>query len=329
MGLGILTKIRRHAAVAGGNFGRLFKDIEIPPLPEAASRLIEEVNKPDPDLQRLVRDISASPETAACVIRTVNSSLFSLRNEARSVQHAVTLLGLKHIRPIVLSYAVMTSVPQPPQSVFRHRAFWSDSVIRAIFARLLASRRHKADQEEAFTAMLLADLALPVLLVAWGEYYHPIVQRWSESKQRLSRIEQENFNWNHAQAAAWILSSWGLPEELVCCVGLHTATPEEIRAGALEGTIALPLAVASMAPSCLKLDRERARAFIRAAVEEMFMDLAGVETMLAVTRRSFSEIQSAFNLSSDDMDPLMDLLTETIAETRGEEEGNSQRRGAA
>ncbi len=48
--MGIFAKIRRHAAVAGGDFASMFKDVEIPLLPAAVTRLIAEINQPEHDI---------------------------------------------------------------------------------------------------------------------------------------------------------------------------------------------------------------------------------------------------------------------------------------
>ena len=103
MAIEILKKIRRHAAVARGDFVTLFKDVEIPPLPAAVNRLIAEINRSEPDIDRLVKLISSDPEIAARVIKTVNSSLYSPRVPVANVKRAVTLMGLAQIRSIVLA----------------------------------------------------------------------------------------------------------------------------------------------------------------------------------------------------------------------------------
>jgi HD-like signal output (HDOD) protein len=111
--MGLFDKIRRHAAVARGDFDTMFKGVDIPPLPAAVSQLLREINKPDPDINQLVKLISASPEIAAKTIQTVNSSLFSLRLPVADVKRAVTLLELKDIRSIALAYATMETLPKP------------------------------------------------------------------------------------------------------------------------------------------------------------------------------------------------------------------------
>ena len=143
--MGIFNKIRRHAAVASGDFGAMFKDVEIPPLPAAVNRLIAEINRPEPDIDQLAKLISSSTGIAAKVIKTVKSALFSLRMPVADVKRAVTLLGLRQIRSIALAYATMDAIPQPKGDLFDHQAFWTDSLLRAIMSRSFSRKMFKFD----------------------------------------------------------------------------------------------------------------------------------------------------------------------------------------
>ncbi len=200
--LNFIDKIRRHAAVAKGNFSSMFGKIEIPPLPAAVSRLVTEIGKEEPDIRLLGQMVAATPEVSMKILQMVNSALFFLPNPVNSVTHAVTLLGLKRIRPLILSFATAHSLPTPPGELFDHQAFWSDSLLKALIARALADIHCPDEREDAFTAMLLADIALPVLLTSWSEYYQPVVSRWHGAGERLSSLERESFQWDHAQAGA-------------------------------------------------------------------------------------------------------------------------------
>ena len=148
-------------------FAAAVKNVDLPPLPSVAARLIAEINAPDPDMDRVARAIATSPETTAKVIQTVNSSIFSLRNPVLSMRHAIALLGLRHIRPIALSFAMMDALPRPTGGLFDQQGFWTDALIRAMFARGFTARTNHGEEENAFTAALLFDLAIPVLLIVW------------------------------------------------------------------------------------------------------------------------------------------------------------------
>jgi HD-like signal output (HDOD) protein len=292
--MGILAKIRRHAAVASGNFAVMFKEVEVPPLPAAASRLVTEINRSDPDLDQIVTLISSSTGIAAKVIKTVNSSLFGLRESVASVRHAVTLLGFRNIQSIALGYATMTALPAPRGDLFDHKAFWTDSLIRAMMARTFCKRRFPHQHEEAFTASLLADIALPVLLSVWKEYYEPVVQEWQQSPQRLSEIERDQFGWDHAQAGAWIAQSWELPEDVVCYIGAHNLSWAGLQEHELHDTIVAPMAVAAHSASVLKSDLERSKKVFQTAKEWLSMSDSEFGASLDEVQESFANILDLF-----------------------------------
>ena len=255
--MGFLKKIRRHAAIATGDFAAMFKDVEIPPLPEAVTRLIQEINNPEPDIDRLAELISSTAGVAAKVIQTVNSALFSLKIPVTNVKHAVSLLGIQQIRSITLACAAMEALPQPQSDFFDPEAFWTDSLLQAMLSRSFAKKRFPNQSEDVFTASLLTDVALPVLLCVWSEYYEPVIKEWRQSPRRLSEIEREHFGWDHAQASAWISQAWGFPEELVCYLAAHNLSREKINELELTDTVVSAIAVAAISPSVLKPDQGR------------------------------------------------------------------------
>jgi HD-like signal output (HDOD) protein len=318
--MGILAKIRRHAAVAGADFTSMFKQVEVPPLPAAATRLIAEINQPEPDIGQLVKLISSTAGIAAKVIKTVNSSLFALRKPVTNVKQAVTLLGVRHIRSIALAYATMEALPAPKGDLFDHEAFWTDSLLRAMLARSFSKERFTEQLEDAFTASLLADVALPVLLRAWQEYYEPVIQEWMQSPRRLSEIEREHFGWDHAQAGAWIVQSWEFPEETVCYIGAHNLSWEKIREHELEDTIVVPMAVATISSSVLKPDLESSRHVFSTAVEWLSITSSEFVDCIAEVKQSLGEILELFGLPDRNAGRILsDLETAATSENEREE----------
>ena len=320
--MGLLKKLRRHAAVARGDFGMLFKDVKIPPLPAAVNRLIAEINRSEPDIDRLVQLISSDPEITAKVIKTVNSSLYSPRVPVADVKRAVTLLGLAQIRSIVLAFATMDALPKPKGNLFNHNAFWIDSLLRAILARVLSRKLFSGQMDEVFTASLLSELAVPLLLCVWNEYYEPIVKEWETSSKRLSELEREHFGWDHAQAGAWILQSWEFPEEMICYIGAHNISMEKIKQMDLQDTIVMPLAIAALAPSVLKPDPAPAAEVFQETVNRLDMDAAQFADTIKEAKDTLTELLTLFELPDqkavkilDDLLHLADAGVEKLKET--------------
>jgi HD-like signal output (HDOD) protein len=313
--LKLIEKARRHASIAGGNFSRLFAGAEIPPLPATVARLVKEVGRDEPNLHRVSDLITATPEIASKVLQTVNSAYFALPKPVSSIMRAVTMLGLRQIRPLILSFSLKKSLSLANHELFDQQGFWSDALLKALIARGLADCCCRDEREEAFTAMLLADIALPVLLTAWGEYYEAVVRQWQVDQTRLSYVEQESFRWDHAQAGAWILQTWEFPPELVCLVGLHNTNLEKLRQLGLQNSAALPVVIAALTPSNRQPSAERARRMIDAALGQLPLESLALAEILGQAQVDFREMCGLFDLTPESGLFVFEVLDQVLAGT--------------
>ncbi len=309
----LFKNIRSHAAVAQGDFGYLFRKTDIPPLPAAVSRLVVEINSSEPDMDRLTMLISSTPGLAAKVVKTVNSCFYGLRVPVDSVKRAVTLLGIDQVRTLALAFATMDALPMPVYGEFSLSIFWTDALLRGALARILASKSHGDHLEQVFTVGLLADLALPVLLNGWPKYYTPVFAEYLNGNRSLAEIERQHFGWDHAQAGAWILQSWGLPDEVVCCLAFHAQSRSELRKIGLDDTLVAPMAVASLLPSVSR---------VRLPLLEVFRDEAtnwlgfSADELLRVaeqTREFMEQVHDLLSLPVTPITTLLDGLEQCVA----------------
>ena len=244
--MGLLEKIRRNAALATGDFERIFGDFTLPPCPEVVLKLTEAVNDPDVFIDHVVQILETDPALTSLILKTVNSALYGLPGNVSSVSKAASILGLKEIENIALGYAMRKAVKDPGLHDFNFSTFWTDSLYRALFAKHAALALN-VEAEEAFAAGLLQDMAIPLLLTQWFDVYQPVYDEWIASGRPIHEVEKDLLSWNHCQAAAWIAGNWGLPDLMVCCVGLHSALPGEIRDLELENTAVTAVALSSLA----------------------------------------------------------------------------------
>jgi len=247
------NKIGRHAAVACGNFERIFENTEsLSPLPTQTMQLLREVNSESPDFDRIDTMLTSTPEIAAYILRMVNSAASGVPHEIKNVRHAMAMLGLRRIKQLITSASVVTSLPQPSSTLFDRQKFWTDSLVTALLARSLTRHTFAEYEEEVFISTLLSEMAIPVLLVDWEEYYAPVLREWQEDTRRLWNIEQAYFGWDHSQAAVWLAQQWGFPEEMVSLIGTHTLSVDLLTGHDLDRTPAASIALAAGFPSMLK-----------------------------------------------------------------------------
>lgn len=310
--MSLFRKIRRHAAVARGDFGAMFGDVEIPPLPAAVSRLVAEVNSAEPDIGRLAKLISSSPGLAAKVIKTVNSAFYGLRVPVDNVKRAVTLMGLEQVRSLSLAFATLDALPIPATEYFSHDIFWTDSLFRATMARSMARKGFGDQLEQVFTISLLSDLAIPVLLDSWSDYYLPVFAERLSSGRRLADIEREHFNWDHAQAGAWILQGWGFPDELVCCLACHTLNRDELVEEGLDDSPVMPVAAASLLPSVSKAGQDNLDPFFLAVRTWLGFEKQELADVLEEVRAAMSDVFNLFDLPDQAAVDCLDLMTDVV-----------------
>ena len=281
------SKYGDPGTISREQFTGIFNRIKVPALPQAISRLVSEIHKPEPDINKLVMLIEAEPQIGLRVLRTINSSQFALRVPVKSIQHGIALLGLNRVRSIILSFTVLNSLPVPKTVLFKYERFWTDTLLRALLARSLTKHTSEFDPEIAFTGMLLADVAVPILLRCWEDDYKPLLVRWQGHPKELSYLERKLFGWDHARAGAWILAGWEFPGELVDLVRIHNLEPPQIQRRGLGDTLASHVATAALLPSCIKPNEARFRKLVRIAKTEL-----GLET--DVWPLVTEEVQDAF-----------------------------------
>ncbi len=204
----------------------LLAGMQLPALPQSAIRLLEISQDPDHGPAEFAVPIEADPGLAGQVLRFVNSSYFGFSQEISSVKLAITLVGVRTIRNFSLWSAVFSLMPNPRCGPFDLKSLWQDSLRRALFARFLARRRKMAEAEDLFTAGLLQDMAIPLLSKELPEQYERLFEARQQQHARLSDLEQEQFGWNHAEAAAMMARSWSLPDHFATLLLGHTKLDE-------------------------------------------------------------------------------------------------------
>ena len=115
---------------------RLERCSTLPTLPAIAIRVLQLCQSDDLDLSQIAATIGKDPALSAKVLRLVNSPVFGLRNEVRTVPHALALLGLNAVRTLALSFSLVRDLRKAQQVGLQ--AYWKRSIIAGVAARELA-----------------------------------------------------------------------------------------------------------------------------------------------------------------------------------------------
>ncbi|MCR4414928.1 MAG: HDOD domain-containing protein [Thermoguttaceae bacterium] len=200
---------------------KILAGAQLPALPQSAIRLLELSQDPSNGPADFAAPIESDPGLAGQVLRFVNSSYFGFSREISSVKLSITLVGIRTIKNFALWSAVFSLMPNPKCGPFDLKSLWQDSLRRALFARALGKLQGMKEAEEAFSAALLQDMAVPLLAKEAPAVYAKLLASRDNGRRRLSTLERQLFGWTHAEAAGIMARQWNLPEDFATLIEGH------------------------------------------------------------------------------------------------------------
>lgn len=220
--------------------------LKLPVLPQSVIAFTEIAENPDASPHQLSAPIEADSSLTCELLRQINSAAMGLKQKVASVSQAISLLGTKRTKTLVLTAALQTATQNATSRLMHTHQFQRENYVRAVFARETA-RALGADPEIAYIAGLLQDFLLPFLTEAFYSDYAEMISQGTELIDR----EREVFGWDHASLAAGLVRDWGLPDELVACILLHHDVDRILLDDSWRGLSLTGVIAASQLPGCL------------------------------------------------------------------------------
>ncbi len=193
---------------------------DLPAPPQAALEIMKACSNSDVTHRELAQIATNDPILSAELLRIANSPFYGIGKEVSSIGHAVTILGLKALRNLVLCISVRDAFGKKPLEGFNSSEFWEDALCRAVACKILAKFKN-VDPDDCFTMGLLQDFGLLILIHLHPEH----APCWSEIRsldpeQRIA-YESKLFGNSHDQVLMMLAKTWKLPEEMALVMGYH------------------------------------------------------------------------------------------------------------
>jgi putative nucleotidyltransferase with HDIG domain len=197
----------------------------LPPVSEAALKLISLLDKSAVDNNDIVQVLKYDNVLTAKLLRECNSAARGLEEPVSSVDQAVLILGHEQILHIVMTLAfgsVMTG--STLTYTMEMSELWQHSLMSAVAADIILKETPEleASPNVGFTASLLHDIGKLVLAQAISaEEIAEIRDRIERKQISGTQAEKEVLGIDHGEAGAALLQSWRLPESIVEAVANH------------------------------------------------------------------------------------------------------------
>lgn len=262
---------------------------DLPAMPAIAQEIIRAVDDPDTcitDIKELIEQDSA---IAAKLLKMSNSALYGFPSAIESIAHAISLLGTRTVRNLVLAVSL--------KKTFRRfglmeQLLWQHSTISGpVAARLSKHPGISVNSDQAFTAGLLHHIGKTALANSHHDEYVKVIERVYNEKIGFVEAETAQFGFDHTMLGGAIAQRWNLPDSLVSVITSHHDT------GALA-----------------EMPEETARLTALIGITSLCLTKLGVGRSEPVEELdpSAHPAWSFLDLSEDDLEPILEICTEQI-----------------
>lgn len=190
-------------------------------LPEVCIRVNEMMDDPVVNATDIGKVISQDASLTARLLKIVNSAFYGFQARIDTVSRAVTVIGLRELRGLVLAASAVESFSKLPNDVLNLVNFWRHSVYCGVVAQLLAQKCNVLHSERLFIAGLLHDIGKLVITNKMVKESREVIQRVEQKKFFDFDAEQAILGFDHAEVGGELLKEWNMPESLCNSVQYH------------------------------------------------------------------------------------------------------------
>lgn len=204
----------------------LVTEVEVLPVIPRVFRDIEcELGSEEPSINVIAGHIAQDVGLVAKVLKLVNSPYFGLPAQIKTVQQAITMLGLETIKALLCSAEMFSIYDEGSLEGFSLDLLWDHSFRVSNIARLIAESEgaDKSVVSQARMAGLLHDVGKLLLASYFPGRYSDVLAAVRREGGPVCDVEQQVFGTTHAGVGAYLMGLWGMSSEVVHAIGFHHA----------------------------------------------------------------------------------------------------------
>lgn len=190
-------------------------------LPDIYYRLESALESPASTMNDFAALLSSDPDLCARLLRMANSAFYSFPAKIETIDRAISTIGMRQIRELVLVTSVMEMFEGVTIPLVNMRSFWEHSVAVGVFSRAIAQYAGLGQSDRYYIPGLLHDIGRLVLFMKLPAFISELVQQSVAESRSLFLLEQEQLGYNHGAIGGQLLDFWKVPQSISEPVSCH------------------------------------------------------------------------------------------------------------
>ncbi len=201
----------------------------LPSPPMLYHRLLALLNDDKSTIDSITHLVEQDVSVSSKLLQIINSAYFGLSREIISVSEAIRLLGVDTIRSLFFTITLFKQYKGAGGETSLIDNIYQYSLSISHLSTLIA-QRHRLDLEAANvckTAGLLSQIGLLVLADRFPKELDQLKKMVQNEKIDIYNAEELLLHRSHCVIGAYLMSIWGLPDEIVEAI-LYSYSPTEL-----------------------------------------------------------------------------------------------------
>jgi len=190
-------------------------------MPAVYYKILELVENENSTAAEIGEVIAQDTNLTARLLRIANSAFYGFPSSIETVSRAITVIGLRELRDLVLATSAIEAFDDIPLDMANMTSFWNHSLYTGVCARILATRNKVLHNERLFVAGLLHDIGHLVMFLKLPNRLRDCMVRAARDDQDIHMIERRDIGFDHAELGAALLRFWKLPDSLIHTIRYH------------------------------------------------------------------------------------------------------------
>ncbi len=182
----------------------------LPSLPTICTKIIQITSSPDFEIKDLSNIIKADAVFTGKILRIVNSAYFSLPNEVKNIDQAISLLGADSIRNLAITFSLFEIFPT--NSAELYETLFKKSLCAGIVSNFICEIEQISEKDEIFLAGMLQHIGAFVLTYIIPENYTAIIEEARRRGLPVLFIEKAELGVTHLEVGLFVAKKWHLPQ---------------------------------------------------------------------------------------------------------------------